>query len=103
MHIFAFAPVAGYHILTWLVIGLVAGVLASLVVRGTGMGIVHDVLIGLAGAVIGGVLLHAFRGGRNVAPTVGWEIVVAFIGAVLLLLVVRARHRGGVRRRRSLL
>jgi uncharacterized membrane protein YeaQ/YmgE (transglycosylase-associated protein family) len=96
MDIYAFAPVAGHHIITWLLIGLVAGALASVVVRGTGMGIVTDVIVGLAGAIIGGLILHAFRGGTHVSPSVGWEIIVSFIGAVILLLLARVGRRSRV-------
>jgi uncharacterized membrane protein YeaQ/YmgE (transglycosylase-associated protein family) len=103
MKILAFAPVAGHHILTWIVIGLVAGLVASILVRGRGLGFVRDVLAGLAGAVIGGIILHVVRGGPHTSPSVGWEIVVSVIGAVVLLLVVQAtghgRTRGGIRRR----
>jgi uncharacterized membrane protein YeaQ/YmgE (transglycosylase-associated protein family) len=59
MNIVAFARVDGHHIIAWLVIGLIAGVLASLVVRGTGLGFVRDIIVGLIGAVIGGLVLHA--------------------------------------------
>jgi uncharacterized membrane protein YeaQ/YmgE (transglycosylase-associated protein family) len=97
VNIIAFAPVAGHHIITWLIIGLVAGALASLVVRGTGTGIVTDVIVGLAGAVIGGLILHAVRGGSHASPSVLWEIVVAFIGAVILLLLARVSRRSHAR------
>lgn len=97
MHVFAFAPVAGHHIITWVLIGLAAGALASVVVRGTGHGIVYDILVGLAGAVIGGLILHAVRGGPHYSTSIGWEIVVSFIGAVILLLVARATHRSRAR------
>src|ERR1041385_3562538 len=46
-------------ILIWLVVGLVAGVLASLIVRGSGLGIVGDILLGIAGAFVGGWAFHA--------------------------------------------
>ena len=101
MHILAFAPVAGHHILAWILIGLIAGMLASLLVRGGGLGFIRDTLVGLAGAVIGGVLLHVVRGGPHTSTSIGWEIVVAMIGAVVLLLIVRmASHDGGGRLRR---
>lgn len=96
MNVVAFAPVAGHHIIAWLVIGLVAGLLASLVVRGGGMGFFRDIIVGLVGAVVGGVILHAVRnGGANTTVKLWQEIVVAFIGAVILLFVIKAvSHRG---------
>ena len=97
MEILAFAKVAGHNVLTWLIIGLVAGVVASRVVRGTGHGIVRDVIVGLAGAVIGGLILHAARGGSHASPSILVEIVVAFVGAVILLIIVKASKRGRTR------
>ena len=96
--LFAFAPVAGHHIITWLVIGLVAGLLAAKVVDGGGLGFVRDTITGLVGAVIGGLVLHAVRGGSHVSTSVLVEIVVAFIGAVILLVIVKALSHGGSRR-----
>jgi uncharacterized membrane protein YeaQ/YmgE (transglycosylase-associated protein family) len=92
MHILAFAPVAGHHVIAWLVIGLIAGILASLVVRGTGLGFFRDIIVGLVGAVIGGLLLHVFTG-THVVVSLWKEIVVAFVGAIILLLIIRTFDR----------
>lgn len=103
MNIVAFAPIAGHHLIAWLVIGLVAGLLASLVVRGGGLGFVRDIIVGLVGAVIGGLILHAVRhGGPNTTVKLWQEIVVAFVGAVILLFVIKVfSHRGAGGRRGS--
>ena len=45
-------------LLTWLIVGLVAGVLASMIMGGTGFGIVGDIIIGIAGAFVGSWLLR---------------------------------------------
>lgn len=102
MQVVAFAPVAGHHIIAWLVIGLIAGALAGLVVRGSGLGFVRDVIVGLVGAVIGGLILHAVRhGGSSTAVKLWQEIVVAFVGAVILLFVIKVvTHRGSRSARR---
>lgn len=102
MQVVAFAPVAGHHIIAWLVIGLIAGAFAGLVVRGSGLGFVRDVIVGLVGAVIGGLILHAVRhGGSNTAVKLWQEIVVAFVGAVILLFVIKVvTHRGSRSARR---
>lgn len=73
---------------TWLVVGLVAGVLASVVVGGGGYGILGDILVGIVGAVVGGWLFARFKIATPFGGMAG-VIFVAFVGAVLLLLVAR--------------
>jgi uncharacterized membrane protein YeaQ/YmgE (transglycosylase-associated protein family) len=98
--VLAFAPIAGHHIITWLIIGLIAGVLAAKVVDGGGRGIFRDTVIGLLGAILGGFLLHAAEGGPHATTSILVEILVAFAGAIILLAIERAtRHRGRRRRR----
>ena len=84
------------NLIWWLVVGLVAGVLASLVVGGVGYGIIGDIVIGIVGAFIGGWLFTAL----NVSPPMGGlpgTILVAFIGAIVLIFIIRL-IRGGSRR-----
>jgi uncharacterized membrane protein YeaQ/YmgE (transglycosylase-associated protein family) len=82
-------------LLVWIIVGLVAGFLASHFVKGGGYGLIGDLIVGLLGAVIGGFLV-----GLIVHTTVGLlgTIVVAFIGAVILLFVVRKVTGGRLRR-----
>lgn len=84
-------------ILGWIILGGLAGWLASLLVRGTGLGILGDILVGIVGAFIGGIIVSAVVGtgitGFNI-----WSFVVAVIGAVILLLVVRLITGGRGRR-----
>jgi uncharacterized membrane protein YeaQ/YmgE (transglycosylase-associated protein family) len=75
-------------ILTWLIVGLVAGLLASLVMGGTGLGIVGDIIAGIAGAFIGGWLFSKL-GISSPFGGLGGTIFIAFIGAVVLLFVLR--------------
>jgi uncharacterized membrane protein YeaQ/YmgE (transglycosylase-associated protein family) len=75
-------------ILTWIIVGLVAGLLASLVMGGIGYGILGDVIIGILGAVFGGWLFAQMGWGSPFGGLAG-AIFVAFIGAVVLLLIVR--------------
>ena len=84
-------------LLTWLVVGLVAGVLASLVMGGTGYGLIGDIVIGIVGAFVGGWLFTALGVASPLGGLAG-TIFVAFVGAVVLLFVLRA-IRGGARRR----
>jgi len=79
-------------ILTWIIVGLVAGVLASLVMGG-GYGIIGDIIIGIVGAFIGGWIFrqlgwHSPFGGRLAGP-----IFIAFIGALVLLFLLRLIRR----------
>ena len=88
-----------HHLITWIIIGLVAGALAGRVVEGSGFGCLGNLVVGIAGAIIGGLII------REVAPDAQYEflgsIVVAFIGAALLLAVLRllsgGRHLGRLR------
>ena len=84
-------------IITWLIVGLVAGVLASVVMGGTGYGIIGDIIIGIIGAFVGGWLFRTL-GVSSPFGGLGGTIFVAFIGAVVLLFVLRL-IRGGARRR----
>ena len=70
--------------LSWIVVGLIAGAVAARVVAGRGFGCIADIVVGVAGAVIGGYVLGLLF---NVNGTVGFwgSIVVAFIGAAVLL------------------
>ena len=75
-------------ILTWLLVGLVAGVLASMVMGGTGYGLIGDILIGIIGAFVGGWIFRKLGAGVPFGG-LGGVIFVAFIGAVVLLFVLR--------------
>jgi uncharacterized membrane protein YeaQ/YmgE (transglycosylase-associated protein family) len=85
-------------ILTWLIVGLVAGLLASLIVGGSGYGILGDIVVGIAGAFVGSWLFRSAGWGSPFAGLAG-VIFVAFIGAVVLLLIVHA-IRGAIGGRR---
>ncbi len=83
-------------ILWWLLVGLIAGVLASLVMRGGGYGIVGDIVVGLVGALIGGFVASLLGlGSTNLIGT----IIIAFIGACILIAILRAISGGAPRTR----
>lgn len=81
---------SGMDIITWLIVGLIAGVLASLLVGGYGL--VADIVIGIVGAFIGGFI---FRAAGWSAPFDGLAgtIFVAFIGAIVLLVILNLFNR----------
>ena len=77
-------------ILSWLIVGLIAGFLAKYVVPGEGPGgLIGDIIIGIIGAFIGGWVFNAF-GHTGVTGLNPWSIIVAFVGAVILLFILRA-------------
>jgi len=72
----------------WIAIGLVAGWLASRVAGGGGYGVVGDIVLGIVGAFLGGVIFRALHL-RIPFSGVASTIFVAFVGAVVLLLLMR--------------
>lgn len=79
-----------WSILAWIIVGGVAGWLASLVVRGGGMGILADIIVGIVGALLGGVLLSLLLPGSfSFSGFNLGSLVIAFIGSVVLLLIVK--------------
>ena len=86
-------------LLAWLVVGLIAGFLASTIMRGGGYGIVGDIIVGIIGAFLGGVIATALGFGGSTG-FIG-SIIIALIGAVILIAILRAlTGRRGRRRRR---
>jgi len=78
------------NILAWIIVGGIAGWLAGLVVRGTGLGLLGDIVVGIIGAVLGSFLLTLLLPGTFTFTgfSLG-SLVIAFIGAVILLFIVR--------------
>lgn len=81
-------------ILSWLIVGLIAGWLAGKVTRGRGYGPLGDIITGIVGALIGGFLAARFL---NVADAISGinlpTLVVATVGAILFSLVLRLVRR----------
>jgi uncharacterized membrane protein YeaQ/YmgE (transglycosylase-associated protein family) len=78
--------------LAWIVLGLVAGFIASKLVNHRGEGIVLDILLGVVGAFAGGWLFHIF-GAHGVTGLNIYSLFVAVIGAVVLLVIYHAFRR----------
>jgi uncharacterized membrane protein YeaQ/YmgE (transglycosylase-associated protein family) len=77
--------------LYWIIVGLIAGWLAGVVMKGGGYGVLVDILLGIVGGVVGGWLFGAlgiFPGGGLVG-----SIIVAFVGAVVLVAITRMLRR----------
>jgi uncharacterized membrane protein YeaQ/YmgE (transglycosylase-associated protein family) len=87
-------------VLIWAFVGLVAGFLASHVAMGRGLGIVGDVVVGIIGALLAGILSGIFHWSIAIVghPIIS-AMIMAFIGAVILLLIVRLLGAGRGSRR----
>jgi uncharacterized membrane protein YeaQ/YmgE (transglycosylase-associated protein family) len=85
--------ISNQGLLVILFVGLIAGWLAGKVVRGTGFGIIGDIVVGIAGALVASFLFP--RLGIHLGAGLVSEIVYSAIGAVILLLVVRLVRGGG--------
>src|SRR5436305_14534157 len=85
------------NVLWWLIVGLIAGFLASRVMRGGGYGLIGDIVVGIVGAFIGG-WVAGFLGLGGSYGLIG-SIVIAFIGACILIAIFHAVSRGAPRRR----
>ena len=75
-------------ILGWIIVGLIAGALASRVVQGRGLGCFGDIIVGLVGAFIGAFLVGLAIPSGAQYGLIG-TLLVAFIGAVVLLLIIK--------------
>ena len=74
-------------IIGWIILGLIAGFIASKIVNKQGGGIVLDIVLGIIGAIAGGFL---FSGAAGITGFNLWSMFVAIVGAVVVLLVYRA-------------
>jgi uncharacterized membrane protein YeaQ/YmgE (transglycosylase-associated protein family) len=82
-------------LLSWIVVGAIAGWLAGQVVKGTGFGCLGDIIVGIVGGLVGGFLAaQLFKVQDAVNGFNLTSIVVAFLGAVVVIVIVRLL-RGG--------
>jgi uncharacterized membrane protein YeaQ/YmgE (transglycosylase-associated protein family) len=79
---------SGQSLLVILIVGGIAGWLAGLVTRGSGFGIIGDIIVGLIGSFIGAWLMRLFHVAINLGNPMIDSGVVAFIGAVVLLAII---------------
>jgi len=84
-------------ILSWIVVGLIAGWLAGMVMKGGGYGLIGDIIVGVVGGLLGGWIATTFLHiGAGMSGINLQSILVAFLGAVVLLVLLRVL--GGGRR-----
>jgi len=78
--------------LAWIVLGLVAGFIASKIVNKTGDGFILDIILGIVGSIAGGYLFNMF-GAAGVSGLNLYSLLVAVVGAVVVLVVYHAIRR----------
>ncbi len=77
-------------ILSWIVVGLIAGWLAGQVMRGGGYGLLGDIIVGVVGGLLGGwIATSLLKIGADVNGINLESILVAFVGAIILLILMR--------------
>lgn len=76
-------------IIAWIVLGLIAGFIASKLVNKEGEGVVVDIVLGIVGALVGGFIMNAL-GGVGVTGFNLWSLLVAVVGAVVVLWIYHA-------------
>jgi len=78
--------------IAWIVLGLVAGFIASKIVNKTGEGFIMDIVLGVIGAVVGGYLFQTF-GMAGVSGVNLYSLLVAVVGAIVVLVIYHAIRR----------
>lgn len=78
--------------LAWIILGLVAGFIGSKIVNKRGEGLFLDIILGIIGAIVGGFVFSLF-GGRGVTGLNLYSLIVAVIGAILVLVIYHAIRR----------
>lgn len=73
-------------IIAWIVMGLIAGFIASKIVNKSGEGLILDIVLGIVGAVVGG-WLFTFLGAQGVTGFNLYSLLVAVIGAIVVLVI----------------
>ncbi|MBX9701081.1 MAG: GlsB/YeaQ/YmgE family stress response membrane protein [Acetobacteraceae bacterium] len=76
-------------IIAWIILGLIAGFIASKIMTGSGSGLVMNLVLGVVGALVGGFLVNIL-GGAGVTGFNLWSLLVAVLGAVVVLWIFGA-------------
>jgi uncharacterized membrane protein YeaQ/YmgE (transglycosylase-associated protein family) len=75
--------------IAWIILGLIAGFIASKIVNKQGEGFILDIILGIVGSIIGGIIFSAF-GAPGVTGLNLWSLLVAVIGAIVVLVIYHA-------------
>jgi uncharacterized membrane protein YeaQ/YmgE (transglycosylase-associated protein family) len=72
-------------VFSWIILGLIAGFIASKILNRTGSGLIVDLALGIVGALVGGFIFSGLFGMRGVTGVNIWSIIVSVIGAIIVL------------------
>lgn len=72
-------------VISWIILGLIAGFIASKIVKRTGPGLILDLVLGMVGAAVGGFISSGLFGMSGVTGLNIWSIIVSVIGAIVVL------------------
>jgi uncharacterized membrane protein YeaQ/YmgE (transglycosylase-associated protein family) len=72
-------------VISWIILGLIAGFIASKILNRTGSGLILDLVLGMVGAAVGGLIFSGLFGMRGVTGLNIWSIIVSVIGAIVVL------------------
>jgi uncharacterized membrane protein YeaQ/YmgE (transglycosylase-associated protein family) len=76
-------------IIGWIILGLIAGFIASKIVNKQGEGVILDIVLGIVGAIVGG-FIFSWLGAAGVTGLNLWSMLVAIVGAIVILLLYHA-------------
>ncbi len=82
------------NILSWIVVGLIAGWLAGQIMRGSGYGLIGDIVVGVVGALLGGFLAAVMFGGDYISGINLSTILVALLGSIVFIAILRVLPGG---------
>jgi uncharacterized membrane protein YeaQ/YmgE (transglycosylase-associated protein family) len=77
-------------IISWIVLGLIAGFIASKIIKRTGSGLVLDIFLGMIGAAVGGLIFPGLFGMSGITGLNIWSIIVSVIGAIVVIWIYEA-------------
>jgi len=77
-------------VISWIILGLIAGFIASKIVNRTGSGLILDLVLGMVGAAVGGFIFSSLFGMSGVTGLNLWSILVSVIGAAIVLWIYEA-------------
>ena len=77
-------------LISWIILGLIAGFIASKILNRTGSGLILDIFLGMIGAAVGGLIFSGLFGMSGITGLNIWSVIVSVIGAIVVIWVYEA-------------